>query len=165
MGLIQARIRRILDEIVDEAPTLPPDLRVNIPRSSLRYLLHHLKFVYAYTRKKPTFTNPKKRHQRIRKYMIEIDRAVKLQDAVFHDDGTMEVRGEHVLVITGEFTCFCFRGGRGRSDGSSTAWGPGQRGLKTPSLGRENRAIQGSIAPFCYYHIKWQYPRDLDKNR
>jgi hypothetical protein len=41
-------------------------------RSSLHSpLLHHLKFVYANTEKQPTFADPKKRHQRIRKYIIE----------------------------------------------------------------------------------------------
>ena len=62
------------------APVLPEALRVKIPRASLRYLLiHHLKLNYRYTKKKITFSDPKKRHQRIRKYTIEMDRALKMQ--------------------------------------------------------------------------------------
>ena len=61
------------------APPLPEALRVKIPRSSLRYLLiHHLEQRYRYTTKKPTFSDPVKRHNRIRKFIIEMDRALQL---------------------------------------------------------------------------------------
>ena len=58
------------------APKLPPALYVSIPEASLRYLLiHHLALSYQYTKKKATFTEPKKRHQRICKFIIELNRA------------------------------------------------------------------------------------------
>ena len=82
------------------APVLPEALRVKIPRASLRYLLiHHLKLNYRYTKKKMTFSDPKKRHQRIRKYIIEMDRALKMQDASWDADNNMTVNGDYVLVF------------------------------------------------------------------
>jgi hypothetical protein len=78
-------------------------LHVDIPRASLRYMLiHHLKLVYTYTKKRQTFKNTVKRQHRIRRFMIEMDRALKLQDAVFGDDGSMEARGDYVMVFTDE---------------------------------------------------------------
>ena len=91
------------DEEEPESPALPPELRVKVPRSSLRYLLlHRLKFRYGFAKKKPAFSDPVKRHLRIRKFMIEMDRALQLQDAVWEDDGTFVVRGEYVIVFTDE---------------------------------------------------------------
>ena len=79
-----------------EAPPLEPELRIDIPRSSLRYfLIHRLKFHFGYSKKKPVFSDAVKRHSRIRKFMIEMDRALQLQDAVWEDDGTFVVRGEY----------------------------------------------------------------------
>ena len=49
------------------APALSEDLRVRIPRSSLRYvLIHCLGYRHGYTKKKVVFKEPKKRHLRVR---------------------------------------------------------------------------------------------------
>jgi hypothetical protein len=54
------------DEEEPESPALPPELRVKVPRSSLRYLLlHRLKFRYGFAKKKPAFSDPVKRHRRV----------------------------------------------------------------------------------------------------
>jgi transposase len=45
--------------------------------------------------------DPIKRHQRIRKYIIEMDRALHMQDSRYVE-GKFEVRGEYVLVFTDE---------------------------------------------------------------
>jgi hypothetical protein len=75
---------------------------MHIPRSSLRYLLIHLLgHRYRYTSRKPTFTDKVKRHNRIRKFIIELDRALTLQDAVYAG-GQFFVRGEYVVVFTDE---------------------------------------------------------------
>ncbi len=89
-------------EVGSKAPLLPETLRLRIPRSSLRYLLVHLlQHKYGYTTKKPTFMDPVKRHTRIRKFIIEMDRALKMQDSIYVG-GKFEVRGEYVLVFTDE---------------------------------------------------------------
>ena len=76
-------------------------LRVDIPRASLRYLLiHHLQLNYRYTKKKTTFSDPVKRHHRIRKFMIEMDRALKIQVATWTEGGDFQVRGDYVLVLS-----------------------------------------------------------------
>jgi hypothetical protein len=63
-------------------------LRVDIPRASLRYLfIHHLQLNYWYTKKKTTFSDPVKRHHRIRKFMIDMGRALKIQDATWTEGG------------------------------------------------------------------------------
>ncbi len=70
----------------------PNALRCNIPRSSLSYMLRkHMGFEYAYTKKKGTFMAGEKRHARIRKFVIEMNRALQKQA-----DGT------HVIVFTDE---------------------------------------------------------------
>ena len=90
-------------EETEAAPVLAEALRVDIPRASLRYLLiHHLQLNYRYTKKKTTFSNPVKRHHRIRKFMIEMDRALKMQDATWTEGGDFQVRGDYVLVFTDE---------------------------------------------------------------
>ena len=90
------------DEEEPESPALPPELRVKVPRSSLRYLLlHRLKFRYGFAKKKPAFSDPVKRHLRIRKFMIEMDRALRMQDAEYLE-GKLEIRGEFVIVFTDE---------------------------------------------------------------
>ena len=90
-------------EETEAAPVLAEALRVDIPRASLRYLLiHHLQLNYRYTKKKTTFSNPVKRHNRIRKFMIEMDRALKMQDATWTEGGDFQVRGDYVLVFTDE---------------------------------------------------------------
>ena len=62
------------------APPLPEALRVKIPRSSLRYLLiHHLGRSYRYTTKRITFTDPVKRHNRIRKFIIDDEEGVRAE--------------------------------------------------------------------------------------
>ena len=82
-------------EETEAAPVLAEALRVDIPRASLRYLLiHHLQLNYRYTKKKTTFSNPVKRHHRIRKFMIEMDRALKMQDATWTEGGDFQVRGD-----------------------------------------------------------------------
>ena len=50
---------------------------------------------------KPTFTDKVKRHNLIRKFIIELDRALNLQDAVYAG-GQFYVRGEYVVVFTDE---------------------------------------------------------------
>ena len=76
-------------------------LRVDIPRASLSYLLiHHLQLNYQYTKKKTTFSDPVMRHHRIRKSMIEMDRAFKTQDATWNEGGDFQVRGDYVLVLS-----------------------------------------------------------------
>jgi hypothetical protein len=83
-------------------PPLIPDLRVSIPRSSLRYaLIHYLGYKHGYTKKKTTFSSPAARHLCIRKFIIEMDRALKLQDATYVA-GKFVVRGEYVIVFTDE---------------------------------------------------------------
>jgi hypothetical protein len=63
-------------------------LRVDIPRASLKYVyIHHLQLNYRYTKKKTTFSDPVKRHHCIWKFMIEIDRALKMQDATWTECG------------------------------------------------------------------------------
>jgi len=85
----------------EAAPVLAEALRVNIPRASLLYLLiHHLQLNYQYTKKKTTFSDPVKRHHRIRKFMIEMDRAFKMQDATWTEGGDFQVRGDYVLVLS-----------------------------------------------------------------
>jgi hypothetical protein len=75
---------------------------MKIPRSSLRYLLiHHLGHRYRYTKRRPTFTDTKKRHTRIRKFIIEMDRALHLQNATYVA-GKFVVRGDYVIVFTDE---------------------------------------------------------------
>jgi arginine deiminase len=63
-------------------------------------LIHHLQLNYRYTKKKTTFSDPVKRHHRIRKFMIEIDRALKMQDATWTEGGDFQVRGDYVLVLS-----------------------------------------------------------------
>lgn len=88
-------------EETEAAPVLAEALRVDIPRASLRYLLiHHLQLNYRYTKKKTTFSDPVKRHHRIRKFMIEMDRAFKMQDATWTEGGDFQVRGDYVLVLS-----------------------------------------------------------------
>jgi hypothetical protein len=90
-------------EEMEAAPVLAEALRVDIPRASLRYLLiHHLQLNYRYTKKKTTFSDPVKRHHRIRNFMIEMDRALKMQDATWTEGGDFQVRGDYVLVFTDE---------------------------------------------------------------
>jgi hypothetical protein len=75
-------------EETEAAPVLAESLRVDISRASLRYLLiHHMQLNYRYTKKKTTFSDPVKRHHRIRKSMIEINRALKIQDATWTEGG------------------------------------------------------------------------------
>ena len=84
------------------APALSEDLRVRIPRSSLRYvLIHCLGYRHGYTKKKVVFKEPKKRHLRVRRFIIEMDRALKLQDGTYIS-GKFEVRGNYVIVFTDE---------------------------------------------------------------
>jgi hypothetical protein len=84
------------------APALSEDLRVRIPRSSLRYvLIHCLGYRHGYTKKKVDFKEPKKRHLRVRRFIIEMDRALKLQDGTYIS-GKFEVRGNYVIVFTDE---------------------------------------------------------------
>ena len=88
-------------EETEAAPVLAEALRVDIPRASLRYLLiHHLQLSYRYTKKKTTFSDQVKRHHRIRKFMIEMDRAFKMQDATWNEGGDFQVRGDYVLVLS-----------------------------------------------------------------
>jgi len=88
-------------EETEAAPVIAEALRVDIPRASLRYLLiHHLQLNYRYTKKKTTFSDPVKRHHRIRKFMIEMDRALKMQDATWTEGGTSKSVGA---------TCSCSR--------------------------------------------------------
>ena len=61
-----------------DAPALATTLRMNIPRSSLRYLLIH-RLNLHYWEKRHSFLEPVKRHQRIRKCSIEMDRALHMQ--------------------------------------------------------------------------------------
>ena len=85
-----------------EAPPLAPELRMDIPGTSLRYcLIHRLKFHFGYSKKKPTFSDPVKRNTRIRKFMIEMNRALEMQDAVFEGDRFV-VRGDYVIGFTDE---------------------------------------------------------------
>ena len=76
-----------------EDPPLPAEHRVLIPRSSLSYLLRkHLQYEFQYVNGKTRFNiNNKKRHTRIRKFAIEISRALKLQ-----------ATGRWVIVFTDE---------------------------------------------------------------
>jgi hypothetical protein len=70
----------------------PEPLRVNIPRSSLRLMLtKHMGFEYAYTKKKGILMKGEVRHARIRKFVIELYRALKKQES-----------GEYVVVFTDE---------------------------------------------------------------
>ena len=91
------------EEEEEGQPQLPPNLQVDIPRASLRYLLiHHLQLSYEYTKKKPTFTNSKMRHKRIRKFIIELNRALKLQNAEWTQEGDFLVHGDYVIAFTDE---------------------------------------------------------------
>ena len=91
------------DEGDPNSPVLPTNLRVDIPTSSLRYILiHHLNLNYKYTKKAITFKNPMKRHRVARKFIIEMDRALKMQDATWDEAGVMSVNGEYVIVFTDE---------------------------------------------------------------
>lgn len=66
------------------APALREDLRVHIPRSSLRYvLIHYLGYRHGYTKKKVVFKELKKRNLRVRRFIFEMDRALKLQDGTY----------------------------------------------------------------------------------
>jgi hypothetical protein len=88
-------------EETEAAPVLAEALRVYIHRASLRYLfIHHLQLNYRYTKKTTTFSDPVKRHHRIRKFMIEMDRALKMQDATWTEGGDFQVRGDYVLVLS-----------------------------------------------------------------
>ena len=50
--------------------------------SSLCYIpIHYLNLNYKYTKKAITFKNPMKRHRVVRKFIIEMDRALRMQDA------------------------------------------------------------------------------------
>ena len=85
------------DEDDPNSPVLPTNLRVDIPASSLRYILiHHLNFNYKYTKKAISFKNPVKRHRVVRKFIIEMDRALKMQDATWDEAGVMSVNGDYV---------------------------------------------------------------------
>jgi len=75
-----------------ECPELPAELQCVISRSSMRYILiHHLGMEYRYTKKKGVLMNGAKRHTRIRKFMIEMNRALEL-----------EKTGDYVIVFTDE---------------------------------------------------------------
>ena len=73
-------------------PELDEALRGRIPRTTLRYwLTRFLKLEYAYTKKKGVFMKGEARHLRIRKFVIEFYRALKLQEnedyiVVFSDE-------------------------------------------------------------------------------
>ena len=80
-----------IQEYMEEGPRLNSDdpqldsgLRVHIPRSSLAYLLKkHLVYEFSYVNNNKTtnIMNTQKRHSRIRKFAIEMARALKLQEA------------------------------------------------------------------------------------
>ena len=60
-----------------QAPDLPDDLKCIIPRASMLYLLkNHLGYDFLYTKKKGPLMKGPKRHNRIRKFMIEMSRAL-----------------------------------------------------------------------------------------
>jgi transposase len=68
------------DPSCPEQPPLPEDLRTKIPRSTLSYwLTRFLKLEWSLTRKKGVFMKGQARHLRIRKFVIEMHRALKLE--------------------------------------------------------------------------------------
>ena len=91
------QIQKYMEEgprLNSDDPQLDSGLRVHIPRSSLAYLLKkHLGYEFSYVNNNKTtnIMNTQKRHSRIRKFAIEMARALKLQEA-----------GEFVMVFTDE---------------------------------------------------------------
>jgi hypothetical protein len=69
------------DPSCPEQPPLAEDLRTKIPRSTLSYwLTRFLKLEWSLTRKKGVFMKGQARHLRIRKFVIEMHRALKLEE-------------------------------------------------------------------------------------
>jgi hypothetical protein len=73
-------------------PPLPEEMRCKISRSSLLYYLHHhLDYERVYTKTGGLLKRSGSRHARIRKFVVEMHRARKMEDA-----------GTHVVAFTDE---------------------------------------------------------------
>ena len=82
-------LKEIQKHMLEKAPE---SLRVRIPRSSLSYMLRkNMGYVYAYTKKKGALMKGEKRHAIIRRFVIEMHRALKAQE-----------KGECIIVFTDE---------------------------------------------------------------
>ena len=98
--------------------------RVTIPRTSLRYLLkEHLGYHFGYKKgKSATYMKPKARHSRIRKFAIEMSRALR-----------MEAGGGWRIVFTDESYI-------NQNHSPLTTWQKGGKEAKSPS-GKGKRLV------------------------
>ena len=78
VGPGKVTLKEIQKHMLENAPE---SLRVRIPRSSLSYMLRkHMGYVYAYTKKKGALMKGEKRHAIIRRFVIEMHKALQKQE-------------------------------------------------------------------------------------